>query len=273
MRYEPPARPNVTISEPANGTRVQQAQVTFVARTQNVDNRNRITLRVNGQRITDFSFNRDIVRSTVGLSAGTNRIEIAVSNEGGNANASTNVIYEQIRPPSVTITSPTGNPYTTDNQTVEVRAQVSEVERADQISIRYNNRSRTNFNFDRQRQLVTIPLRLSPGSHLFEIEVNTAGGSDREEKTLVYRDTPAPTVDITAPDDGSQQSSSRAIVRATITDVSNRGNISFSLNATTAMTLNSEEAPSRRRWTSGRAPTPSRSPQRMSVDRLLIRYR
>ena len=230
VSFTTPNRQNSTVSNSRQNIR---------ATVRNIDRKDQITMYLNGQRTTNFSFNNRSrsIEANVNLREGENEVAIEVRNNGGSDQASVFITYEKEiiiqpnRPPRVTINRP-GNNSTTEEEEVDLRALVLHVNSKNDINLFVNGQRTTNFNFTLKNKELKAKVRLRTGSNRIVVEGRNGDGSDQDEVSITYRpESRPPNVNITRPSQSSSTTEqATAEVRATIKNVNNKRDISFTLN-------------------------------------------
>lgn len=238
---------------------VQVATGSIRADIKNVSRRSDVSVNLNGQRIDYFDFNTATEEFflTVPLVGGQNTVTIYAQNEYGSDEASVVFIYEfqnnngggnngggnnggnnnnptptpNQNPPQVDITTPRNNPFSTDNNTIEIEATINNV--ADRNSINYtvNGYRNTNFNYSGRRFTSTVTLQ--EGNNVIEISATNSRGEVRDARTIVYTKPviQAPKIAFTNPNRNPFETSDASFnVNASIQNVDNQSNISFVVN-------------------------------------------
>lgn len=233
VRYQRTTPITVRIDRPSNNSTTETQSVSFSATTAKVSNRSEIRLTLNGQTINNFNFNllRGTVSSTLNLREGNNNIRIQVQNSDGSAQDEVNVRLIKANPASVRITAPTNNSQTGTN-TVRLRATTQFIERQEDVRLFLNGKSINNFSFSRSRQEVTADLSLTPGFNTINVQVQNSTGSDQDEVRVEYKQKAPPTVTLVSPQNNSNPATERITVKARTENVSNRSDITLSLNGT-----------------------------------------
>jgi hypothetical protein len=232
-------KPIVTILDP----RVMQTTLNvntdnIRATVRNVSSKNQITFTVNGQRITNFSYNSrtEALQGDVTLREGSNIIRIEGRNSAGTDDDSRTIVYKKLapvtRPPVVKVTSPSANIHntTTDRQTI--KATVSYAEKS-QITFTLNGQRVTNFSFNNSKDAFSANVTLREGSNSFEIKAINTSGNDKDGGTIIYKKpvtAQPPTVNITSPAQSALVYGTTQPISADITNVSNKNQITFTVN-------------------------------------------
>jgi hypothetical protein len=120
--------PVVNITNPASaGTSTQNATANIQASVQHVAGASDITFQVNGNNISNFSYNAssDAFSASITLNPGTNTITITGTNQDGTDSESTTIIYVPCVSPVINITAPSANNTTVTTAFQTVGAQVA----------------------------------------------------------------------------------------------------------------------------------------------------
>ena len=208
------------------------ADVLNVAGSQN------ITFKQNGTPNQNFTYNAatDDFQSAVVLSPGQNVFEIIGTNTAGTAQATTIIIYEKPapRPPVVTITNPSVNPYTTENNVFVLGATVLNVTTANQVQVTLNGQNLTNFSYVNASNSVTANLNLGQGANVVTVTGTNSDGTDMKQTTIIYRPSQVqqpPVVTFTAPSTDPYTTQTAAYtVSATVLNVTAASGINVNVN-------------------------------------------
>ncbi len=169
----------------ATSTFLINADVLNVAGSQN------ITFKQNGSINQNFTFNASThdFQSSVVLNPGQNVFEIIGTNTAGTAQATTIIIYERKapQPPIVTITNPSVNPYTTENNVFVLNSTVLNVTAASQIQVTLNGQNLPNFTYVNATNAVSAYLNLIEGTNTVTVRGTNNDGTDIKQTTIIYR--------------------------------------------------------------------------------------
>ena len=245
--YQQALAPIVNISYPAvNPFNTNNSNLNFSASVLNVDGRQNITLTVNGQLSTNFTFSNTILSANLNLIEGSNVVQVSAVNNAGQDSKATTIIYRPTvveQPPMVTITYPRANPFTTQQPTESVMATIENVSNSANVSCTVNGQLNSAFSFS-GTSFVLSNLNLIEGNNVVQVSAFNNVGQDSKSTIIIYR--PAvveqpPVVTITMPQQNpymTQQAS--ASVMATIQNVSSAADVFCTVNgqATTAFTFN-----------------------------------
>ncbi len=231
------------INPPSNNYNVSNSNFTIEATIDNVASSGDVQVLLNGKRLRNFDFRRNKVTAPVTLVNGKNSISIRVRNNQGQATEEAFVYYETAntqtqQQPSVVITRPSANPYTTDNSSARVEATVKNVNSRDNISVYISGRRSNNFEYDTRTGRLTSTINLNEGENKVYIEAK-ANGNASDQVTIIYKDTtpppppPAveqkPVVRITATGN-PVPNDCRTTIKATVKNVDSFRDIAFMVN-------------------------------------------
>ncbi|MBK7869902.1 MAG: hypothetical protein IPJ74_04035 [Saprospiraceae bacterium] len=231
VRYRRAMPPTVSISAPANNSISESTNVNLHARLTNVNNRNEVTVQVNGNLVTNFSLNGNDLSANIALREGNNSITVRVSNADGSDEASVNIRYQPIQKPIVTIVDPASSSFNVSQNNYVVRASVKNVDSKNNVTVQVNGSNYSVFNFDpKTGEVVIRVINLIEGDNSVLVRGSNQGGSAEAKVTLRYYVSKPPTVSITEPANGSTTESNKASVKAIITNMSSKRSISFKVN-------------------------------------------
>ena len=243
----PPPPPSTTRYEPTvnftsprgNSYTTEYTDFTVKADIKNVRTERDINFYVNGRTVTNFSYDNrnDEFTARIELREGRNEIEVVAQNEVGNDRDQAVIIFERkLEKPVVKITRPTRDPYQTEERTAKVTADLERVTRKSDINVTVNGRRVDNFDFDTRTMSVEMNLNLVRGENKVVITASNPSGEDSDRTVIIYNQPTTPTVNgpvvkITSLNQtGSNQYSCEAVVKARITNISNRNDITFRVN-------------------------------------------
>jgi hypothetical protein len=136
-------------------------------------------------------------------------------------------------PPTVTITTPQSNPHRTKQSIQQITAIIKNVEDEKDVMFLVNENKINKFSFNPKTDEFTTIIDLIVGGNNIKIIGKNTVGSDEDSKTIVYEKEklPPPIVTVKVPSDNpyrTKQSTQR--IMATIENVENRSDITFSVN-------------------------------------------
>lgn len=242
--------PVVTYTAPAVSPRaVTNPNTTVKATVINVSSKNQITVQVNGNATSNFTFNTGTKEVTLPLTLaeGTTTITTTGTNQWGSDTKSTVLTYTKPTgpPPVVTYINPAQNPKSVQSATYQVKAKVLNVVSKNDIEVRLNNQVITNFTFALGSKEVGFMANLNVGNNTVRITGTNQWGTDTESTVIKYekqeRPCEKPVVSFTSPGTNPfETTSTQVVVKGKVTNVPNKNNVKVKVNglATNNFTYN-----------------------------------
>ena len=234
--YEPVVqlpRPIVTITQPnQNPYTTQNSRVNINATIQHVANRNNVTFTFNGRASTDFTFSgTSFVMNNLSLQSGNNTVVITGRNSTGQDTKTTVIIYQEaVREPSVVITTPNQNPFTTQNSQVNLNATIQNVTGRSNVTFTVNGQANTSFSFS-GTSFIANNVTLNQGNNTFVVTGRNAAGQANASTVVIYRPMSPPVVTFTVPNTNPfTTTSTNTNISATVSNVSSKNGVTFSIN-------------------------------------------
>jgi hypothetical protein len=227
-------KPEVVLTSPnPNPFNTKNSSVTVTANVMYVASQQEISVAVNNQPFSGFSYNSSnkqlVINSS--LNEGNNSFVITAANQNGSDSKTMTVIYtKKAEPrPIITINTPSSNPFNSSQNNVNVIATVLNVNSKYDIKVMVNNSSYTNFNYAPDSKQVTFSTTLNPGSNSIGITATNTSGSDSKSLTVNVSKPvalPKPQVTITSPSGNPALSANPNItIMAVILNVTDKNNI------------------------------------------------
>jgi hypothetical protein len=185
--------PVVTYLNPAvNPLQVSTSTFPVTATVLNVNASTQITVKVNGSNITGFGFNvaTKVVSFNANLVQGSNTVTITGTNTAGTDTESTIIIYQPVQavlPPTVVITTPAADPFTTSVSQINISAQVTNVSLASGVQVLVNGMNFANFTFNPTTGLVNFTPGLQQGNNLIQVTAQNTAGSASDATNIIYQ--------------------------------------------------------------------------------------
>lgn len=235
--------PIVQIIQPANNSETNQQNVNLRAEARNVKNKNEITILLNGQNISNFSFNSSnkTVSSNLNLRPGSNTIEVKAKNTAGQASDRVSLDYQPAKPPIVRITSPENNS-NSSKATISLRASIQEVDRKQDVTLIVNGKAINNFQFNAGNDQLNAQIQLRDGENQIKVEGRNATGKDEAGIRVNYRKPAPPQIVWESPKPNSTLKENKVNIKAQITNIQNKSGIQliFNGNKTNSFTYTNE---------------------------------
>ncbi|MCF8390059.1 MAG: hypothetical protein K9H12_05170, partial [Bacteroidales bacterium] len=235
QEFIPP--PSVRIINPPTSIIVSENVFPFRAQTSNIHSRNEITILINGIRYDNFNFsNTGELSLNLSLKEGLNNIEIIGRNESGQRSANTTITYNipvRINPPSIHIQTPSNNPYSTSESSIDIKVFISNVKGRENISLQINNAFTNNFNFNSNSGELTIGFDLRQGQNIVKISAENEAGKDFKSLSIIREIRQCPLPEISLPDFGREMPTTENKnynFRAEIKNISNKNQLKLLVN-------------------------------------------
>lgn len=236
---ENPTPPVVIITNPsASPQQVSSPGFNFTGTVLNVQTQNQVTLTLNGQNISNFTFNNTNggVTSMLNLNVGSNIVTLTGTNNAGTDSKTVTIIYSPLQteqPPVVYFVDPHFTPYTTTASTFLINAEVLNVAGRQNIIFKQNGSVNQNFSYDAFSDDFQSSVVLNPGQNVFEIIATNAAGSAQATTIIIYeRQAPKPpVVTITNPSVSPYSTENSVFVlTSTVLNVTTASQIQVTLN-------------------------------------------
>ena len=164
---------NVSVSNPT---------YTIMASLSNVQLSKEISLKHNGKNI-NFSFIKGKLSSNVTLGPGLNTFNITVHTPCGEASENLTIVYDDCKPPSITLKVPTSNSIQSTSQKVQIIAKISNITSMSQISL-VNGGTAVPFAFN--NGILKAQVTLTDGINSVVLKAKNPCGEDTESISITY---------------------------------------------------------------------------------------
>jgi hypothetical protein len=187
--------PLVTFVNPGNpGKEIVSPTFQMIATVDNVESKNNVQLKFDGQVINPANFTFNTVSKKVvynaNLSFGNNTFEVKGTNAAGEHHAITNVIYLEPEPdcdePSIAFIHPAQNNSTVSEEEFDLKALIHNVASQNQIQLKLNGEEIGNFAYSPLTHKLSRKISLSEGNNIIEIRVLTDCGVAYASKLIKY---------------------------------------------------------------------------------------
>lgn len=193
------SKPVITNVAPATSTMtVSVPSYTFKAKVSNVTSKNDISLKVNGVRVTAFTYSGQTkyLTAVLKLREGTNKVDVSVVNGSQKTNKSYTINYKKntaIRDggttsggdltPVITLISPSRTTATVQSPTYTFKARVTNVKSRSDIKITLNGATVSSFSYSSSTKQVTAVLKLRSGVN--KVQVSAKNGITSASKSCI----------------------------------------------------------------------------------------
>ena len=234
VEYRPLVPPVVTITAPENNSTVNQAALALRARAQHVTERNQLSVMLNGNAVSNFSFNTSNgeLSANLSLAEGNNSIRVRANTPGGTDEKTVSVQYRRPSPPTVTINTPANNAIVETN-TVEVRATVTNADGNRSVTFTVNGDSKAQFSLQETDLSATVE-NLREGENTLSISARNNDGVAEANVKVIYQPKPIalkPVVRFIVPSrPGTTARTQQAQVRASVQHISEKDEVQLERN-------------------------------------------
>ena len=220
-------KPDVDITTPNNNTTTSDKNATVKAKVKEVAGKEEIKLTLNGNNISNFSYNRLTreLSANITLKSGSNTIKVVATNDGGSDSDQVKVTLNTVSKPDVIITAPKTNS-TTDKQIVNLKSIVKNITKKSDVRVMLNGKNVSSFNFSRGN--VTATLTLKSGKNTIKVKGTNTAGSDEATSIVTYRAL-KPIITIISPKISTVKKS-KISLQAKVEHVKSKSNIRLMIN-------------------------------------------
>ncbi len=207
------------------------------ARIENIRSRDDIRMTVNGRDYSGFSFDNStkILRGSLALANGSNRIIINARNEAGSGGDERSISCTQkprVAPPTVRISQPS-NGQNFDVNPIEIRAKVENISNRNQIELYVNGRQITDFVYYNYDKSVTSRISANAGENQIRLKATNDGGSAEDVVRFNLTEKPrsnAPSVQILRPSNNERTGEASVNLEAKVDNVTDKNGIQVLVN-------------------------------------------
>lgn len=161
------------------------ADFTIQAKVYNVVSRDQVNVTFNGAIVTGFNYYNGNISFPVTLMPGNNNVIISATNKAGSDSKSDNLFFTG-NPPVITIINPTDIPHTTTQPTINVLADVLNINSGSDISVKLNGNYVNVFTYNVYSTEFATNLKLNEGINNFEITATNMFGKDYKHLVIQY---------------------------------------------------------------------------------------
>ena len=226
--------PVISLTTPSTSSlTVRTANLPLSFKTQHVAAKTNVTISVNGQAISAFTFNSTTGAgvANVGLIPGVNTLVITSSNGCGTDTETITVNYDNCVPPTVAITNPTMNNATFTNPQISLVAVAQNISNTQGVTITMNGQSISNFTLNTANGQIQAGLNLNQGLNVIAVTVANGCGTDIKTINVNYTPCVQPSIQITNPTmNGSTVNAPLFPLTGVFQNISNAQNISIQQN-------------------------------------------
>lgn len=207
---------NVSISNPS---------YTLMAQISHVELTKYISLKHNGQNV-NFSFVKGKLFSNMTLMPGLNQLTLFVKSPCGDASADLTIVYDDCKPPIVSLKVPTSNVIQSTNQKVQIIAKITNITSNGQITVLNGN---TSIPFAFSNGIIKTQVMLVDGQNAITIRAKNPCGEDTENISISYEPCQTPQITMN-PSTPSMVMTSQVQLNAVIQNYAASTNVTITVN-------------------------------------------
>jgi copper chaperone CopZ len=231
-------KPIVKITNPSSSPKVvTNCVIKLTAKIENIISKSQIKVYENSKELSQSSYSWSVGTKTLSLSkkiGSTSIFKVVASNKAGSASAQAEFrCIEPILAPTVKITSPTSNPYTTANCDVRIVATTTHIKSASQITITDNGKklSQSEFSFNANSQTINLTRNVLNESTIIIQVANENNSSKAQIRIKCEKPILKPIVNIKTPAGNPVSLKTDQLnVTAKILNIQNKSQITVLLN-------------------------------------------
>lgn len=232
--------PTVEFTVPDNNIEVKNNTYSLVARTENIEANNQISVSQNGTAITSFSFDaaKQEIRFNSSLNEGNNTFIVKVANASGSAEDKVSIQYSKevvIERPSVKWTTPEISGTTTRLKIYNFTAKATAITSRNYISLTLNNADITDFDFNTSTGIISFKGALNKGNNTAVVKVRNEVAEASDITSVSYTapvilECPKPVISIASKT--ARSSTSDFALSGTIQNISEAKDMTIIINGT-----------------------------------------
>ena len=226
--------PIVRFLKPIEYSETEIDRVQIQVQTTHVQYANDVSVKVNGQTYTNFTFRNNEVTANIPLVKGQNTITVSGSNSVGTASKDVYITLKQAQPlPIVRITN-IGTPVRQETMDCrsDIEARIENIGSKSDIQLMVNGRSVYDFDYDNYTKILRGGITLGLGTNTVEIiaKNNMGEARDSEQASCQQAKRLPPTVNINTPTNGTTVEDNRIDVKAIVQNITAQNQVEFYLN-------------------------------------------
>ena len=184
-----------------------------------------VSLKHNGQNV-NFSFLKGKLFSNVTLAPGLNKFTLSVKSPCGEASADLTIVYDDCKPPIISLKVPSSNVIQSTNQKVQIIAKITNITSNSQITVLNGN---TSIPFAFSNGIIKTQVMLIDGQNSITIRAKNPCGEDTENISISYEPCQTPQI-IMNPSTPSMVMTSQVQLNAVIQNYAASTNVTITVN-------------------------------------------
>lgn len=211
VTYEMPtikiAKPKVNFTVPSKNITTKKTSYQVTVKVENVMEKDKMDLKVNGKSVSfNFDRRRKIIKATVKLKEGTNKLIAAARNDSGTASDEVSIRKESDKPGKVTgtpgqigtikvakpaidvftMSQPSVDPFNPNTAKTRIVASLKNVKSKTEITLTVNGTRITNFNFNASSGRLEVIHTINRGTHTAVLKLKTKGGQAQKTTSITF---------------------------------------------------------------------------------------
>jgi hypothetical protein len=194
--------PVVLLSNTAiSGSTVTSNQYNLLGTVTNLSAANGITVTLNGQVVSNVTFNatNGQISKTLTLSPGFNTITVSAVNSCGSVSESYNINYLNCTAPTISVVTPSVLNSSVNNEAFTFSANIGNITQSQGVTVTLNGQAFTNYNFSSATGRVSGTLNLNPGANTIVITATNPCGAVSETISVNFLNCKTPVLNISSP--------------------------------------------------------------------------
>ena len=183
---KPVVKPVVTFTNPSRSpANSKNANFTARATVTGVNAKNNVTVKVNGQATSKFTYSGGKVSIPLTLKNGNTRVDVTARNNDGSDTKSVVLKYTKPKqPPVITMITPKKSPYTSPKSSMTMKARIQYISGKNDVRITLNGQLYTGFTYS--GGIMTLPMDIAKTGTTVVIKATNADGQDQETVKVTY---------------------------------------------------------------------------------------
>ena len=230
INYSALRAPEVMIISPEKDTRVIAGKLPLVANVKHVDDPNQISVVLNGNKITEFSYTSGTISKDLKLREGTNSLKISAINPQGEASDERRIEYHIPKPPEIMAVRPITDRVRTKINPYPMDLSVKHIYDRSQIKLKLNGRVLTDYLLDSLNSKINIDLLLKEGVNEIVVEAQNEDGGDARSLLVEYISPQPPAIALIQPQGDLNTESAQLDFSANVSNIRSSENVQLFLN-------------------------------------------
>jgi len=211
VTYEMPtikiAKPKVNFTVPSKNITTKETSYQVTVKIENVIEKDKMDLKVNGKSVSfDYDRRRKILKATVRLKKGTNKLIAAARNDSGSATDQVSIRRNSDKPGTVidkpgnigtiklakpvidglTMSQPSADPFNPNTAKTRIVGSVKNVKSKSEITLTVNGTRINDFSFNATSGRLEVIHTINRGTHTALLKLKTKGGTTQKSASITF---------------------------------------------------------------------------------------